>query len=158
MKLFISCRSSLIGFGGLHMHTIISSANSQTLVSSLPNCILLSLFLVSLFQPEPWVLNWIHMGRMSILVFSLILVGLLQVFLHLNCYCLLVCCILFLISSGMGLVFLILILFTWRGVEYCQGVSSIREDATKPQETWGPKIWGGLVVWGWGLEHPLDDG
>ena len=41
MKLFISCRSSLIGFLWLLMHIIISSANSQTLISFLPICILL---------------------------------------------------------------------------------------------------------------------
>ena len=44
MKLFISWRNSLVEFFGLLMYTIISSANSDTFISSLPICIPLIFF------------------------------------------------------------------------------------------------------------------
>ena len=39
LKLFISCRSSLVEFFGSHKYTIVSSANSDNLTSSFPICI-----------------------------------------------------------------------------------------------------------------------
>jgi hypothetical protein len=46
LKLFISCRSSLVKIWGSLMYTIISSANSDNLTSSFPICIPLIFFVV----------------------------------------------------------------------------------------------------------------
>ena len=47
LKLFISCRSSLVEFLGSLKHTIISFANSDILTFSFPICIPLTSFLLS---------------------------------------------------------------------------------------------------------------
>ena len=37
-------------------------------------------------------------------------------------------------------------------------LDSVKEDAPNPQETRGPREWGGLVGWGWGWGHLLETG
>jgi hypothetical protein len=36
-----------------------------------------------------------------------------------------------------------------------QGLDSVKEDASNPQETWDPREWGGLVRWEWGKGNIL---
>jgi hypothetical protein len=103
------------------MYTIISSANSDNFSSSLPICIPLISFccLNILASTLGNILN--RMGRVGLLVLSLILVGLLQVFLHLIWYWLFVCSKLLLLCLAISLEFLISpILLTWRSVVFCQ--------------------------------------
>ena len=81
MKLFIRFRSSLVDFLGLIKYTIIAPANGNSLNSSFPICIPLisSCCLVALDRTTSTILNMYGES----LVYSLILVGLLQLSLHL---------------------------------------------------------------------------
>jgi hypothetical protein len=56
MKLFVRCRSSLVNFCGSLMYTIISSSNSDTLISSFPICISLVYFGFLIAIVKLWVL------------------------------------------------------------------------------------------------------
>jgi hypothetical protein len=71
LKLFIRCRSSLVEYLGSLVHTIILSANSDTLTTSLSICIPLTYFCCL------WLEVWVLYGRVGILVLSLILLRLL---------------------------------------------------------------------------------
>ena len=122
-KLFIRLRSSLVEFLGSLIYTIISSANSDIL-TSFQFLSPWSHFVVVLLWLAIQVLYWIGREKVGSLVYSLILVGLLPVSLHLVWYRLLVCCILLLFCLVMGLQFLIfLCLLSWRVVGFCQMLS-----------------------------------
>ena len=88
LKLFNDCRSSQVEFWGSIMYTIISSANSKTLISL---CIPLIFFccLIALAGTLSIMLN--RYVRVDSLILYLILLGLLQVPVHLIWYWLLVC-------------------------------------------------------------------
>jgi hypothetical protein len=59
LKLFISCRSSLVEFCGSLKYIIISSTNSDILIPSFPICILLTSFccLIALARTSSTILN-----------------------------------------------------------------------------------------------------
>ena len=89
-------RNFLLDILGSHICSIVYSSNSSLLNSSFP----ISMSLILIFFPwllwlETQVLCWIHRGRVTILVLSPILMGLLQISLHmflcwpLDCYMLL---------------------------------------------------------------------
>ena len=82
LKVFISCRSSLVEFFGSLMYTIISSANNESLTSSFPIRIFLIPLCCLMLLLELQALYWRGMEREDSLVVFLILVERLWVFLH----------------------------------------------------------------------------
>ena len=156
LKLFISCRSSLVGFLWSLKH-IISSANSDISTFSLPFYIPLIYFccLIASAKTSSTLLSTHGESGHSCLFpdFSEIVSNISPFSLVLSVGWL----ILILLSSGRGLVFLISILFTWSGVIYCQVVASLREVAAKLCDTWGLRVCEGQLGWCGGWRHPFGE-
>ena len=121
-ELCIRCWNSQVEFLRLLMNTLISSASNNTLISYFPICIyLISVIAYLLLWWELQILHWIDGERMDSRTVSLILMGFLQVSLHLISCWLLICCTLFFLCLHMSLEFLISPrLLTWRGFSLFQ--------------------------------------
>ena len=115
-------RNFLLDILGSHICRTVYSSNSSLLNSSFP----ISMSLILIFFPwllwlETQVLFWIHRGRVTILVLSPILMGLLQISLHMFLCWPLDCYMLLLLYSNMDRDFLTPpVLLTWSCIIFCQ--------------------------------------
>jgi hypothetical protein len=119
LKLFISWKSSLVEFLGSFIYTIISSANNDTFISSLPICIPLIAFCYLIVLANTWSTVLTRYGESGCPSFVPDFSGIPSSMSPFNF--IFVCCILLLLCLGMSLEFLISPrLLTWRGVLFCQ--------------------------------------